>query len=729
MARTSYSKNKPLSAARPRSFHAAAVQHNFRAPNLNRPTASNNNSQQQQAANKRRARKKIHRNKHARPTATTTTAAGSKAAQHKRNFQLELPVLHRMQAEAPMVPPWLLDVDVKDVNHTTTTSSNSSPRSPSPARNHHNNNSNSSSFSSWKTLDAEILALAQYVQISQPEMSLRRDWLVLLESLIRRTFSTTTSCQLQVYGSFATPSVCLFTSDIDTALWNVLPDVQSNSYHYNNSLAATVANRRDDNNSNNNNNKNEPSAIISQPAPSAPPKHIQQLERKRHKYEKWSQALSAVNVEDAAALLLDSDVKLPAVVVAEATKEEDDDDDDDDAPLFVVDRVGDESIMTMRRESSKTQQQHNVSERGDDESQASDEDSADKLHGMTLKQASGRRAHLTTESYVHQVSTTSSDDDDKQRAQEDDGDNDVEEDREEGEELEDCDSSSSSSEHDSLHVSMVAHRAQHHQYQPQQQHLHPSFTRMEAHRDELVNVLGRLANRLRKVPYARKIVLIKHARVPIVKMESNLGFEADVAIGGHNGTDTSAFAASMVDKYVSFGPVILLLKTILSQQKLDIPFHGGLGSYKLYVLLAYHMEKHLAMGGQDLPGEVFLSFLYRYGKARHQHVGSSNNNNNNNNDLSSHLVTRLYKDHPVRTKNGEADLSNVFLLDHIVDLFTECWVRLQDRWKQLQKNVSSSTKKKRKRSGDESGNTSVLAVLIDGHKLHQARLQSLRNCR
>jgi hypothetical protein len=40
----------------------------------------------------------------------------------------------------------------------------------------------------------------------------------------------------------------------------------------------------------------------------------------------------------------------------------------------------------------------------------------------------------------------------------------------------------------------------------------------------------------------------------------------------------------------SFAPVVLALKVLLNQQGLDLPFTGGLGSYKLYVLVAYHVS-------------------------------------------------------------------------------------------------------------------------------------------
>jgi len=56
----------------------------------------------------------------------------------------------------------------------------------------------------------------------------------------------------------------------------------------------------------------------------------------------------------------------------------------------------------------------------------------------------------------------------------------------------------------------------------------------------------------------------------------------------------------------SFAPIVLILKVIMAQQDLDKPFTGGLGSYKLYVLVAYHIDCHLASGGRDRPSEILI---------------------------------------------------------------------------------------------------------------------------
>ena len=107
----------------------------------------------------------------------------------------------------------------------------------------------------------------------------------------------------------------------------------------------------------------------------------------------------------------------------------------------------------------------------------------------------------------------------------------------------------------------------------------------------------------------------------------------------------------------------MALKTILKQTKLDEPYIGGLGSYKLYVLVAHHLEQHLSIGGQDRPGQVLLLFWFRYGDIKAENTRRA-------------MRTPLTTGTTVRTRDGaEADLNNVYLLDHIIRLFQHCWKR------------------------------------------------------
>ena len=77
--------------------------------------------------------------------------------------------------------------------------------------------------------------------------------------------------------------------------------------------------------------------------------------------------------------------------------------------------------------------------------------------------------------------------------------------------------------------------------------------------------------------------------------------------------DTINYKTAQVQRYDNVATVVLFLKILLEQVKLDKPFMGGIGSYKLYVLLAYHFEKHHALGCKDMPEEMVLSFFFRFG--------------------------------------------------------------------------------------------------------------------
>ena len=142
----------------------------------------------------------------------------------------------------------------------------------------------------------------------------------------------------------------------------------------------------------------------------------------------------------------------------------------------------------------------------------------------------------------------------------------------------------------------------------------------------------------------------------------------------------------------SFSAVVLFLKTLLTHHSLDAPFTGGLGSYKLYVLVAHHMERHLSLGGSDRPGEIILSFLFRYGMSS----GSVAPRGKQQRHQQRHFTT-LKQSMPLDGPNGGcADLSNVFRLDDCIELFQQCFYRLWEKivWagrQQPQKNGRRAT--------------------------------------
>ena len=176
---------------------------------------------------------------------------------------------------------------------------------------------------------------------------------------------------------------------------------------------------------------------------------------------------------------------------------------------------------------------------------------------------------------------------------------------------------------------------------------------------------------------------IRHARVPILQSKTAFHFECDLSIGGHNGSDTSNLARYYVTRYRSFAYVTIFLKVLLRQADLDKPFSGGLGSYRLYVMIASFLEKEYIsdeVGSDDDAADVLMKFLYRYGRSGKDILESQ------------FLQCNL----------GDADLSAVFKLSLCFKLFDLTYVEIEKRLS-LSKLYTSLYKK--------SGELSILVCL------------------
>ncbi len=148
---------------------------------------------------------------------------------------------------------------------------------------------------------------------------------------------------------------------------------------------------------------------------------------------------------------------------------------------------------------------------------------------------------------------------------------------------------------------------------------------------------------------------------------------------------------------ISFPLVTLVLKILLQQTKLDKPYSGGIGSYKLYVMIAYHYQQHLELGGSDSAAEMLISFLYRYSDIKLL----PNMNPKTQTDISSPTI--------ILCDGGEADLNGGVKLDRCVRLFGECFNRLMYQLLSHQNDVD----------------VSMIASLIEGPKLKHERVKCI----
>lgn len=188
----------------------------------------------------------------------------------------------------------------------------------------------------------------------------------------------------------------------------------------------------------------------------------------------------------------------------------------------------------------------------------------------------------------------------------------------------------------------------------------------------VIKALKLLSGKLHKSTYARSVETRTNARVPIICVTTCLGFDGDIAIGGHNGTDTSHYVRKQVERYNTFPAVTLLLKVLLHQTDLDKPFSGGLGSYKLYVMIAHHYKTHLSLGGGFSAAEIIMTFLYRY------------SNLDAKEGLNCQTKTEISEPTMVKCDGGEADLNAGIKAARCADLFGVCYERIMHSLEQHQ---------------------------------------------
>jgi len=372
--------------------------------------------------------------------------------------------------------------------------------------------------------------------------------------------------------------------------------------------------------------------------------------------------------------------------------------------LFVIDRVGDgledeqrDGNNAIHRDGARTngqfadaEEETNTTKRpveSSDQTQAenqptnanedgansgSDQDSADKLKHYGPEKTDSSKA-ATTERFDHLVSMSSSEDEDESYSDDDD-ESAIMRQLHDGIPEDDDDDA-----FNNMEVGFVGPT------DDEDEDEEPTMPTAETHtvrRHDALEALVKLSRKLRRStsPMATSLNFIRNARVPIIKFMSEAGVEVDISIGGLNSADTSLYAAQQCERYESFSPVVLALKIIMGQYELDTPFTGGLGSFKLYVLVAHHIQKHMRLGGSDDPGEIFLSFLFRYGSSTGDHC------------VDKKARTALFQDSLIECESGfEADLSNVFKVTECCHLFGSIWRRL---WSRVRQKGKSSGKDK-----------------------------------
>lgn len=131
--------------------------------------------------------------------------------------------------------------------------------------------------------------------------------------------------------------------------------------------------------------------------------------------------------------------------------------------------------------------------------------------------------------------------------------------------------------------------------------------------------LRALATKLARNHLATDIQVIAKARVPIVKFQEQAsGFNFDVSFDQASGPQAAGYVRELVSTLPQIRPLLLVLKTFLSQRECNEVYTGGIGSYGLLCMLASfllsHPSRRTKAGLEGCLGTLLIDFFMHYGR-------------------------------------------------------------------------------------------------------------------
>ena len=108
-----------------------------------------------------------------------------------------------------------------------------------------------------------------------------------------------------------------------------------------------------------------------------------------------------------------------------------------------------------------------------------------------------------------------------------------------------------------------------------------------------INKLYNLMNILKREKFSKKIILIKKAKVPILKVvckENNISI--DISMNHINGYQTAIIIRKILEKNYFLKPVLIILKVLLKMHDLNEASSGGMSSFLLLHLVFFYYNKY-----------------------------------------------------------------------------------------------------------------------------------------
>jgi ribosome-associated translation inhibitor RaiA len=438
------------------------------------------------------------------------------------------------------------------------------------------------SHSMW-LLDQELMNFSNYVQLAPQETQVRDHVIHAIQKGAMERFGITES-DIQIFGSYAALQVCTFESDIDLAIWGLVGTNQSDPDPSGQAHAAKKDN-----------------TPYPQPKEPQPDHHNK---KKQDRVLKWKAAIDEFERQKKLKEAEQTkDQNNDETQDSRAQSHQLTDADKNDAmretieavsPLFVIDRAGadgktsqsaDADQKPAARTISKDDSQERKIPAWDDNaidliasfesSTHSDDDTADKLEGMKSRVDLQKATKNDEENQLQMLAlpdaeglaestiAASANMDDIESAYADDDLYGVAEEGNEEEEEEMITTPRKRPRSRSL-VSLSSATTCSDNHSLDETGLEVSFfnepkrrfsasshaTKIGDDTRGLINSkLNQLTKTIRRTGVVTSIHVRKSARVPIINMETRYGFECDIALGGHNGNDTSAYAATQIARH------------------------------------------------------------------------------------------------------------------------------------------------------------------------------------
>ena len=93
---------------------------------------------------------------------------------------------------------------------------------------------------------------------------------------------------------------------------------------------------------------------------------------------------------------------------------------------------------------------------------------------------------------------------------------------------------------------------------------------------------------LRQTSWASRVDVRENARVPIINFtDRSSGLEVDLSL---ERCETTELVEMLCSDYTALEPLAIVLKVLLQQADLNTPYTGGIGSFKLYVLIGHYLS-------------------------------------------------------------------------------------------------------------------------------------------